>query len=168
MKAEAALVTPVDLASAELRSEAGRLVLVKGVFDLTHYGHVRSLKAARELGDSLVVALAGDRSVTRRKGTGRPVLNITERVGIIAGLRVVDYVTVYDDVSPFDLLATVRPDRFCATHFTFLTPRERDDLRALGVELTLLPRPPERSTSDIIGDILQAYPGGQAQEGRSR
>ncbi|WP_330176582.1 adenylyltransferase/cytidyltransferase family protein [Streptomyces sp. NBC_01498] len=153
------MVEPADLASPALRATVGRLVLAKGVFDLTHYGHVQSLRAARELGDSLVVALASDQSVARRKGPGRPVLNLTERVGIIAGLRVVDYVTVYDEVSPFRLVATIRPDRFCATHFASLTTPEQDELRRLGVELTLLPRPRQRSTSDIIADILQGYTG---------
>ncbi len=76
----------------------------------------------------------------------------------------VDYVTVYDDVSPFSLVATVRPDRFCATHFTSFTPQEQDELASLGVELTLLPRPPERSTSDIIADIIRTHTGEPGHE----
>src|SRR6266851_6873276 len=83
-----------------LRAAGETLVFTNGVFDLLHVGHVRYLAAARALGDALVVAINSDRTVRELKGDGRPVINESERAEILAALRSVTYVTVFDDVSP--------------------------------------------------------------------
>ena len=93
-----------------LRSAGIRLVFTNGVFDLLHVGHVRYLAAARELGEALLVAINSDRTVHLLKGDSRPVFNQNERAEILAALRMVDYVTVFDDVSPRCLIATIIPD----------------------------------------------------------
>jgi D-beta-D-heptose 7-phosphate kinase/D-beta-D-heptose 1-phosphate adenosyltransferase len=95
---------------ARLRSAGLRLVFTNGVFDLLHVGHVRYLTQARALGDALVVAINSDETVRKLKGGSRPVFNQAERAEILAALRVVDYVTVFDDVSPRSLIATLLPD----------------------------------------------------------
>src|SRR6476659_4330636 len=87
-------------ARERLRAAGKRLVFTNGVFDLLHVGHVRYLAAARALGDALVVAINSDRTVRELKGPGRPVFDQAERAEILAALRHVDYVTVFDDVSP--------------------------------------------------------------------
>ena len=93
-----------------LRAVGKRLVFTNGVFDLLHVGHVRYLTQARALGDALLVAINSDRTVRELKGPDRPVFNEAERAEILAALRVVDYVTVFDDVSPRSLIAELLPD----------------------------------------------------------
>ncbi len=83
-----------------LRAEGKRLVFTNGVFDLLHVGHVRYLEAARRLGDALVVALNSDSAVRQLKGDRRPLVNESERAEILAALRAVTFVTVFDDISP--------------------------------------------------------------------
>ena len=93
-----------------LRAEAKTLVFTNGVFDLLHVGHVRYLAAARALGDALVVAVNSDAAVRKLKGKDRPIVNEAERAEILAALRQVDYITVFDDVSPRSLIAALLPD----------------------------------------------------------
>ncbi len=93
-----------------LRSAGIRLVFTNGVFDLLHVGHVRYLAEARALGDALVVAINSDRTVRELKGPDRPIFEEAERAEIIAALRSVDYVTIFDDVSPRALIAKLLPD----------------------------------------------------------
>src|SRR5437868_2548774 len=95
---------------ARLLSVGQRLVFTNGVFDLLHVGHVRYLARARALGDALVVAINSDRSVRELKGQGRPIVNEEERAEIIAALRQVSYVTIFDDLSPRSLIAELLPD----------------------------------------------------------
>src|SRR5829696_9115060 len=93
-----------------LRSAGVRLVFTNGVFDLLHVGHVRYLAQARALGDALIVAINSDRTVRELKGPNRPVFDQAERAEILAALRTVDYVTIFDDVSPRSLIAKLLPE----------------------------------------------------------
>src|SRR5215210_3367577 len=92
-----------------LRAEGRRLVFTNGCFDILHVGHIRYLSSARELGDALLVAINSDRSVRELKGAGRPVMNEQERAEMLAALSAVDYVTIFDDISPRALILEVRP-----------------------------------------------------------
>ena len=98
------------LERARLRTAGQQLVFTNGVFDLLHVGHVRYLEQARTLGDVVVVAINSDASARKLKGEGRPLINQDERAEILAALRTVDYVTIFDDVSPRSLIARVSPD----------------------------------------------------------
>src|SRR2546427_12335110 len=82
--------------AARLRTQGRRIVLASGCFDLLHVGHVRYLTAARRLGDVLFVGLNSDASVERLKGIGRPLMPAGERAEILAALRCVDHVVVFD------------------------------------------------------------------------
>jgi len=93
-----------------LRAAGQKLVFTNGVFDILHVGHVRYLEQARALGDALVVAINSDASVRELKGAGRPLINQDERAEILAALRSVNYVSVFDDVSPRSLIADLLPD----------------------------------------------------------
>ncbi|RMF75285.1 MAG: bifunctional heptose 7-phosphate kinase/heptose 1-phosphate adenyltransferase [Acidobacteria bacterium] len=86
-----------------------RIVFTNGFFDLFHSGHVELLRQARALGDLLVVALNSDRSTRENKGEGRPVLGERERVEIISSLEFVDYVTVFDELTPINVIRRLRP-----------------------------------------------------------
>src|SRR5688572_13490050 len=95
---------------ARLRDSGARLVFTNGVFDLLHVGHVRYLAEARSLGDALVVAINSDRTVRELKGPDRPIFDQSERAEILAALRQVDYVVVFNDVSPRTLIGQLLPD----------------------------------------------------------
>ena len=100
---------PFDLA-ARIRAAGGRLVAAGGCFDLLHPGHVALLERARRLGDALVVCLNSDASVRRAKGAPRPLLTAADRTKVLAALAAVDAVAVFDEDTPADLLARLRPD----------------------------------------------------------
>ena len=92
-----------------MRAEGKRLVLTNGCFDLLHVGHVRSLRAASELGDVLAGGVNGDASARRIKGPGRPLTPQDERVEILSALEVVDYVVVFDEDTALELVTDVQP-----------------------------------------------------------
>jgi D-beta-D-heptose 7-phosphate kinase/D-beta-D-heptose 1-phosphate adenosyltransferase len=95
---------------ASLRPSGKRIVFTNGCFDLIHPGHIRYLRAAKRLGDVLVVALNSDDSVRRLKGSGRPLVPERDRSEVIAALEMVDYVTVFDDDTPYALIKHLQPD----------------------------------------------------------
>jgi D-beta-D-heptose 7-phosphate kinase/D-beta-D-heptose 1-phosphate adenosyltransferase len=93
------------------RRAGQRIVFTNGVFDLIHPGHVRYLRAARRLGDVLVVGINSDRSVRRlAKGPDRPLVGERDRAEVLAALEMVDYVTVFGTDTPYELIRAVRPD----------------------------------------------------------
>jgi D-beta-D-heptose 7-phosphate kinase/D-beta-D-heptose 1-phosphate adenosyltransferase len=93
----------------ELRSAGKSIVFTNGCFDLLHVGHVHLLERARALGDVLVVGLNSDASLRRLKGETRPLVPESDRARILAGLRAVDYVVVFEEDTPLELLDRVRP-----------------------------------------------------------
>jgi D-beta-D-heptose 7-phosphate kinase/D-beta-D-heptose 1-phosphate adenosyltransferase len=96
---------------AALRRAGQRVVFTNGVFDLLHPGHVRYLRAAKRLGDVLVVGLNSDRSVRRLgKGSDRPLVKQADRAEVLAALEMVDYVTVFGQDTPYELIRALQPD----------------------------------------------------------
>jgi rfaE bifunctional protein nucleotidyltransferase chain/domain len=96
---------------AEERRGGRTIVFTNGCFDLLHPGHVRSLREARGFGALLVVGLNSDRSVAHLgKGPGRPILREDERAELLAALEMVDYVTIFDEDTPLELIRAVEPD----------------------------------------------------------
>ena len=87
-----------------------RVVFTNGCFDLLHVGHVRLLEQARAEGDVLVVGLNSDASVQRLKGAGRPLVPQSDRAEVLAALACVDAVTTFDEDTPRELIAALRPD----------------------------------------------------------
>lgn len=95
----------------EDRRAGRKIVFTNGCFDLLHAGHVRSLRDARALGDRLVVGLNSDASVARlAKGPGRPIVDEAGRAEVLAALEMVDYVSIFDEDTPLELIQTVEPD----------------------------------------------------------
>jgi len=92
------------------RANGRRVVFTNGCFDLLHAGHVQYLQEAKAQGDSLVVGLNSDESIRRLKGPTRPINCQSERAAVLAALASVDYVTVFDDSTPLELILTLRPD----------------------------------------------------------
>jgi len=93
----------------ELRGQGKRVVFTNGCFDIIHAGHVRYLREARSLGDVLVIGLNSDASVSRLK-PGRPVNTGADRAEVLAALESVDFVTIFDEDTPYELIASLRPD----------------------------------------------------------
>jgi D-beta-D-heptose 7-phosphate kinase/D-beta-D-heptose 1-phosphate adenosyltransferase len=97
-------------AVARARRRGERIVFTNGCFDLLHVGHVRSLEAARRLGDRLVVGVNADPSVRRLKGPGRPIVPARQRAEVVAALACVDWVVVFPESTPLALIRRLRPD----------------------------------------------------------
>ena len=136
---------------ARLRDAGKRLVFTNGVFDILHVGHVRYLEAARALGDALVVAINSDSSVRELKGTGRPLMNEAERAEILAALRAVSYVSVFDDVSPRSLIAELLPDVLVkGGDYALDEIHGREEVEAAGGRVVSLPFVEGVSSSGII------------------
>jgi rfaE bifunctional protein nucleotidyltransferase chain/domain len=150
------ILTPEQMLGerAGLRAAGKRLVFTNGVFDLLHVGHVRYLAQARSLGDALVVAINSDRTVRELKGPNRPVFNEAERAEILAALRCVDYVTIFDDVSPRTLIATLLPDVLVkGGDYTLDQIHGREEVEAAGGNVISLPFVQGASTSTVIERI---------------
>ena len=92
-----------------LKAEGKKIVFTNGCFDLIHIGHVRSLKEAKKLGDVLVVGLNSDRSVSLIKPR-RPIIPQEQRAEILASLNMIDYVSLFDEETPYELIKLIHPD----------------------------------------------------------
>ncbi len=110
--ARSKLVTRASLTRAvrAARRRGERIVFTNGCFDWLHTGHVRSLEAARRLGDRLIVAVNTDASVRRLKGPGRPIVPARQRAEILAALECVDWVVRFRETTPLGLIRVLRPD----------------------------------------------------------
>ncbi len=136
---------------ARLRAASQSLVFTNGVFDLLHVGHVRYLAEARELGDALVVAVNSDRSVRELKGNGRPVVPEMERAEVLAALKSVTYVAVFDDISPRSLICELLPDVLVkGGDYSLDEIHGREQVEAAGGRVVSLPFTQGLSTSRVI------------------
>ena len=93
-----------------LKLHQRKIVFTNGCFDVLHFGHIHYLLKAKELGDILVVGLNSDDSVRRLKGPARPVNGEKERAFVLAALSCIDYVTLFEEDTPEELIKVVRPD----------------------------------------------------------
>ncbi|HYV24204.1 MAG TPA: D-glycero-beta-D-manno-heptose 1-phosphate adenylyltransferase [Pyrinomonadaceae bacterium] len=152
------LSQPELLNERERLRDAGRkLVFTNGVFDILHVGHVRYLQQARELGDALVVAINSDASARELKGEGRPLTNQNDRAEILAALAGVDYVAVFDDLSPRSLIAELLPDVLVkGGDYALDQIHGREEVEAAGGRVMSLPFVEGASTSKIIQRLKQA------------
>jgi rfaE bifunctional protein nucleotidyltransferase chain/domain len=94
---------------SELKSKGKRIVFTNGCFDIIHAGHVHYLREAKSLGDVLIVAINSDSSIKRLK-PGRPIVPQNERIEVVSALQMVDYVTVFDEDTPYNLIKLLKPD----------------------------------------------------------
>ena len=148
------------------RTEDKRLVLANGCFDLIHVGHIRYLRDAKRLGDTLLVALNGDASVRRLKGPGRPLMSAAERAEILCALEPVDYVLIVDEDTMDRLVARLRPQVHAkGTDYTEETVPERESVRASGGRVAIAGDPKAHSTTGLIATILERFQVGRGAEG---
>lgn len=141
-----------------LKKNGKRIVFTNGCFDILHVGHVRYLEQAKSLGDVLVVGINGDRSVRGLKGPRRPILPVEERGEILSGLGCTDYITVFDEPTPFELISLLRPD--VLVKGGDWTPEQvvgREVVEGSGGRVVILPFVEGSSTTNIIDVILEKY-----------
>lgn len=144
--------------TSELAEQVGRwraagekITLTNGCFDLLHVGHVRYLRAARELGGKLVVALNSDSSARALKGEGRPRVPAAERAEILAALQDVDAVTVFEEADVRNLVRLLRPDIHAkGTDYTAENVPERDVVIACGGRVAIVGDPKDHSTTEML------------------
>ena len=151
MKAKILSIEEMLAERERLRAAGARLVFTNGVFDLLHVGHVRYLAQARALGDALVVAINSDRTVRELKGPARPVFEQDERAEILANLRVVDYVCIFDNDSPRSLISQLLPDVLVkGGDYQLDEIHGREEVEAAGGKVISLPFVDGASTTSLI------------------
>jgi rfaE bifunctional protein nucleotidyltransferase chain/domain len=144
----------VEAFVADERSRGRTIAFANGVFDLLHVGHVRYLQSAADQADRLIVAVNSDASVRRLKGEGRPILDERARAEIVAALRGVDRVVVFDDDTVGPLLERLRPDVHCkGTDYTVDTVPERAIVAGYGGRTAICGDPKDHSTRDLLKRI---------------
>jgi rfaE bifunctional protein nucleotidyltransferase chain/domain len=136
------------------RREGRKIALANGCFDVLHVGHVRYLEGARAEADVLVVGVNGDASTRRLKGEGRPVMPAEDRALVVAALRAVDHVVVFEDDDVGRLLVALRPDVHCkGTDYTPETVPEREVVRSYGGRVAIVGDPKRHDTSALVARI---------------
>jgi len=145
------------------RRNGRTMVWTNGCFDLLHAGHVRSLRAASEFGDVLVIGLNSDDSVRQLKGPKRPILPERDRAEMLAALECVDHVVIFPDLTPIQILDAVRPDVHCKG-MEYAPPRglpipEQTVIEAYGGRVMFLPLLPGISTTELIDRIRSIEAG---------
>ncbi len=131
-----------------------KVVFTNGCFDLIHSGHVRYLREARAIGDRLVVGLNSDQSVRELKGAGRPITAQADRAEVLAALRWVDAVVVFDEKTASDTLLALRPDIYAkGGDYRPETLPEGPAADQIGARIALLPFHEGQSTTELIRRI---------------
>jgi D-beta-D-heptose 7-phosphate kinase/D-beta-D-heptose 1-phosphate adenosyltransferase len=155
---------PRILSVAEMRAERDRLVaegkklvFTNGCFDILHSGHVSYLAFARRQGDALVVAVNTNSSVKRNKGDGRPINNEGDRAYVLGSLRVVDYVVLFDDKEPKEVIARILPQVLVKGKDWAHYVSGREVVEAAGGRVVLADMVEGRSTTGTIEKVLQVY-----------
>lgn len=140
--------------AAQARKDGKVVVFTNGCFDLLHRGHVHILRQAKASGDILIVGINSDRSVHSIKGPKRPILPQSDRIELIAAMEMVDYVIVYDEPDPYNLIAAIKPNLLAkggdwsAEKIIGADIVERD-----GGRVAVIPYLPGNSTTEIIERI---------------
>lgn len=143
----------------ELKKEGKRVVFTNGCFDIIHLGHIRYLREAKKEGDVLIVGLNSDKSVRMIKGGKRPLMSQEERAEILAALEMVDFVVLFDEPVPDELIKIIRPD----IHIKggdYSSPEELPEaelVRSLGGKVVIAQGVEGKSTTNIIRTILERY-----------
>ena len=139
------------------QAEGRRMVFTNGAFDILHAGHVTYLEFARQQGDALAVGVNSDASVKRYKGEKRPIIAQEHRVRLLASLECVDYVVIFEEDEPKELIATIGPDVLVKgadwSHYV----SGREEVEARGGKVVLADMVAGLSTSNVIERVREAY-----------
>jgi D-beta-D-heptose 7-phosphate kinase/D-beta-D-heptose 1-phosphate adenosyltransferase len=142
----------------DLKIKGKRIVFTNGCFDLLHIGHIRYLEEAKTLGDVLIVGVNSDSSVRKLKGPERPILPVEERAEILSGLGCVDYITIFDELDPLNLISSLQPDVLVkGGDWTKEQVVGSEVVERSGGEVFIIPFVQGASTSNQIEIILKRY-----------
>lgn len=149
----------LQLLGREVRGSR-RIVFTNGCFDLLHPGHIRLLEDARALGDVLVVGLNSDASVRRVKGDSRPLIPERERAEVLAALAAVDFVVIFEDATPSEIIARLLPDVLVkGADWGADEIVGRAEVEGAGGRVISMPLQPGYSTTRILQKITATTPG---------
>jgi len=149
----------LQLVGREVRGSR-RIVFTNGCFDLLHPGHIRLLEQARSLGDVLVVGLNSDASVRRVKGDSRPLILEMERAEILAALAAVDFVVIFEEATPREIIARLLPDVLVkGADWGADEIVGRAEVEGAGGRVVSVPLQPGYSTTGTLQKIIATNPG---------
>jgi D-beta-D-heptose 7-phosphate kinase/D-beta-D-heptose 1-phosphate adenosyltransferase len=150
-----------ELARTLRERHAGQtVVFTNGCFDILHAGHARALEAARALGDVLVVGVNADAAVRRLKGKARPSVPQAERAEMVAALRPVSYVTIFEEDTPVETIAALRPHVHVKSgDYRAGDLPETPTVEAGGGRVEIVPFVEGLSTTDIVARVREKYCG---------
>ena len=144
-------LSELQILRQQYRLENKTVIFTNGCFDILHAGHVRYLTAAKALGDILIVGLNSDDSVRRLKGEGRPINPAEDRAEVLAGLKAVDHVIVFEEATAEDLVRQLTPDIYVkGGDYSLETLPEAKIVASYGGRTILIPMVEGRSTSNVI------------------
>ncbi len=142
---------------AGLKKEDKKIIFTNGCFDLLHLGHIRYLRKAKKLGGILVIGLNSDKSVSSLKGPNRPLVKEEVRVEILGALEVVDYIVIFNELTPKNLIDKIIPDVLVkGGDWKKKEVVGRDTVEAHGGEVVIIPEVKGYSTSALINKIQKA------------
>lgn len=147
---------------SELRLKGLKVVFTNGVFDIIHRGHVEYLLKAKSLGDVLIVGLNSDASVRRIKGDKRPIVNQDDRAFVLSNLGIVDYVCLFGEDTPLQLISELVPDVLVkGADWKIDDIVGREVVEKNGGKVETIEFVPERSSTNIVDTIINRYCKGQ-------
>lgn len=151
-------VISADALSERLKDNTKKIVFTNGCFDIFHVGHLRYLKESANYGDILVVGVNSDASIKRLKGNKRPIVPQNERMELLSSLSFVTYVVPFDEDTPYEIIKKIKPD--IITKGGDYNPDEvvgKDVVESRGGKVIICPLVENKSTTNIIDKILEAY-----------
>ena len=137
------------------RGAGKKIVFTNGCFDMLHSGHAHLLNKISELGDVMVMAINSDESIKKIKGPERPIHSERDRAELLAALQFVDYVTIFDQDTPHEILALIRPDVLAKGSDWGEEIHGREVVEEYGGEIVSIPVRKGRSTTNVIKQIKQ-------------
>jgi D-beta-D-heptose 7-phosphate kinase/D-beta-D-heptose 1-phosphate adenosyltransferase len=141
-----------------LRKEGKKIVFTNGCFDILHVGHTRYLEEARKQGDVLVIGLNSDDSVRSLKGQKRPVIPENERADVVAALESVDFVTIFPELTPLELIEYLKPDVLVkGGDWKEEQVVGRKSIEKWGGRVIIIPEIKGSSTTNVIEKIIEVY-----------
>jgi rfaE bifunctional protein nucleotidyltransferase chain/domain len=144
--------------AGSIHTKGKRLVFTNGCFDILHIGHVKYLEKAKSLGDVLMVGINSDRSAKILKGSGHPLITENERAEIVSSLYPVDYVIIFDEETPIQLISELKPDvHVKGGDYKTQNLPEFDIVNSYGGKIRILSYIRGKSTTNIIKQIIDAY-----------
>jgi D-beta-D-heptose 7-phosphate kinase/D-beta-D-heptose 1-phosphate adenosyltransferase len=140
----------------QLKEQQKIVVFTNGCFDILHAGHVQYLQEAKKQGDFLIVGLNSDRSISTIKGPKRPIVNEQQRAYVLSGLSCVDYITIFDEPDPFNLISQLIPHKLVkGADWAECDIVGANIVKNAGGQIVRIHLVPDISTTEIIRRIVQ-------------